>query len=100
MLDIVPHTHEVIVGDPEELLASEVRASRVNWLVDAPAEPFSCQAKIRYRHRPAPARVVATPDSGARVHFDEPQSAVTPGQAIVFYNGDHVLGGGWIEEAL
>jgi tRNA-specific 2-thiouridylase len=100
VLDIVPHTHEVIVGDPEELLASEVRASRVNWLVDAPAEPFSCQAKIRYRHRPAPARVVATPDSGARVHFDEPQSAVTPGQAIVFYNGDHVLGGGWIEEAL
>jgi tRNA-specific 2-thiouridylase len=56
-------------------------------------------AKIRYRHAGAPATVAATPDGGARVYFAEPQVAVTPGQAVVFYDGDGVLGGGWIESA-
>ena len=98
VLDIVPATHEVIVGDKEELLANGLVASRLNWLLgEPPAEPLSCAAKIRYRHAGAPAMVVATPDGGARVTFAEPQSAVTPGQAVVFYDGDRVLGGGWIE---
>ena len=56
-----------------------------------------CQAKIRYRHTAAPARVTALPDGRALVEFEEPQSAVTPGQAVVFYDGSRVLGGGWIE---
>jgi tRNA-specific 2-thiouridylase len=99
VLRIVPATHEVVVGDREELLASVLTASRVNWLLDAPpAEPLPCQAKIRYRHTAAPATVTALPDGGARVEFSEPQSAVTPGQAVVFYDGPRVLGGGWIEE--
>jgi tRNA-specific 2-thiouridylase len=98
VLEIVPATHEVIVGDKEDLLAGGLVASRVNWLVaELPAEPLACTAKIRYRHAGAPATVVATPDGGARVVFAEPQTAVTPGQAVVFYEGDRVLGGGWIE---
>jgi tRNA-specific 2-thiouridylase len=99
VLEIVPATHEVIVGDKDGLLASGLVASRVNWLIEPPAEPLTCTAKIRYRHTPAPATVAAAPDGGARVAFAEPQTAVTPGQAVVFYADDRVLGGGWIERA-
>jgi tRNA-specific 2-thiouridylase len=97
VLQIVPETREVVIGDREELLARSLRAERVNWLIDAPAAPLSCQAKIRYRHEPAAATVIALPDGGAHVDFDTPQSAITPGQAVVFYDGERVLGGGWIE---
>jgi tRNA-uridine 2-sulfurtransferase len=99
VLDIIPESREVIVGDPEQLLAGGLVASRINWLIDQPSEPLRCTAKIRYRHPGAAATVTATDDGGARVAFDEPQSAVTPGQAVVFYDGERVLGGGWIEAA-
>jgi tRNA-specific 2-thiouridylase len=101
VLEIVPATHEVVLGDREELLAPGLVASRVNWLLDEPPPaPLPCRAKIRYRHAAAPATVTALPDGGARVEFAEPQSAVTPGQAVVFYDGPRVLGGGWIEAPL
>jgi tRNA-specific 2-thiouridylase len=99
VLEIVPETHEVIIGDPDRLLAGGLTASRVNWLTAPPTGPFACRAKIRYRHAAAAATVVVTADGGARVTFAEPQMAVTPGQAVVFYAGDRVLGGGWIESA-
>lgn len=99
VLDIVPETHDVILGDRDELLASALRAQRVNWLIEPPAGPLPCQAKIRYRHEPADATVIPMRDGAARVEFATPQSAITPGQAVVFYQGDHVLGGGWIELA-
>jgi tRNA-specific 2-thiouridylase len=97
VLQIVPETNDVVLGDRAELLAASLLASRVNWLIDPPVEPLTCQAKIRYRHTPAPATVMSLPDGGARVSFGEPQSAITPGQAVVFYDGPRVLGGGWIE---
>src|SRR5439155_4462813 len=97
VLDIVPATHDVVLGDKGELLAGALLASRVNWLIEPPAGPLPCQAKIRYRHAAAAATVHPDPDGGARVVFDEPQSAITPGQVVVFYDGDRVLGGGWIE---
>ena len=100
VLDIIPETHDVILGDRDELLAPALIAARVNWLIDPPTAPVTCQAKIRYRHDPAAATVTARPDGGARVDFATPQSAITPGQAVVFYDSDRVLGGGWIEEAL
>jgi tRNA-specific 2-thiouridylase len=99
VLKIVPGANEVVVGDREELLSSSLVASQVNWLVEPPAAPLACAAKIRYRHTAARATMAVLPDGGARVEFAEPQSAVTPGQAVVFYDGTRVLGGGWIERA-
>lgn len=99
VLEIVPESHDVVIGDKEELLAPGLVASRINWLIDPPTQPLVCQAKIRYRHTAAPACVTATGEGGARVEFEEPQSAITPGQAVVFYEGNRVLGGGWIESA-
>jgi tRNA-specific 2-thiouridylase len=101
VLRIVPEDNTVVVGGREELLASGLLASRVNWLRDAPASnSVPCLAKIRYRHTPAPATVTLLVGDGARVDFQESQSAITPGQAVVFYEGDRVLGGGWIEQAI
>jgi tRNA-specific 2-thiouridylase len=101
VLRIVPTENEVVVGDREELLASGLIASQVNWLLKKPPEThLTCNAKIRYRHQPAAARVIPFSDKSARVEFLEPQSAVTPGQAIVFYDESRVLGSGWIERAL
>jgi tRNA-specific 2-thiouridylase len=100
VLRIVPSENEVVLGRREELLAPGLRASRVRWLIEPPSAALPCQAKIRYRHAAAPAAVTALPGDEARVSFAEPQSAVTPGQAVVFYDGSRVLGGGWIEEAV
>ncbi len=98
VLQIVPGDNDVVVGSREELLASTLEASSVNWLVEeAPARPLACQAKIRYRHNAAPARVTVLGEGRAKVEFGDPQSAVAPGQAVVFYDGERVLGGGWIE---
>lgn len=100
VLDIVPGNNDVIIGDREELLACGLVADQVNWLVDAPKDqPLRCEAKIRYRHTAATATVTADHGNTAFVEFDEPQNAVTPGQAVVFYDGDRVLAGGWIQQA-
>lgn len=99
VLELLPETNTVVVGDESDLLASGLIASGVNWLINAPAEPFACVAKIRYRHAGVPATVTAASDGGAEVSFDAPQPAVTPGQAVAFYAGTRVLGGGWIERA-
>ncbi len=99
VLEVIPATNEVVVGDAEDLFAHGLEASRVNWLIDPPGLPLTCSAKIRYRHSGCDATVVATADGGAVVRFTEPQSAVTPGQAVTFYHGTRVLGGGWIERA-
>jgi tRNA-specific 2-thiouridylase len=90
----------VVIGEREELLASALRAERVNWLIEAPSGPLSCQAKIRYHHEPAEATVTALEDGSVRVDFAAAQSAITPGQAVAFYDGERMLGGGWIEEAI
>jgi tRNA-specific 2-thiouridylase len=100
VLEILPESNEVVVGDPEGLLAGGLEASRVNWLTDTPTGPFRCVAKIRYRHAGVAATVTATEDGGAVAHFEEPQPAVTPGQAVAFYDGTRLLGGGWIERPL
>ncbi len=100
VLELVADTNTVVVGDEEGLYADGLIASRINWLIDPPTEPREVTAKIRYRHDGAAATVQATADGGAEVRFAEPQSAVTPGQAVTFYDGTHVLGGGWIETAI
>jgi tRNA-specific 2-thiouridylase len=88
----------VTVGPREALERTELTASHVNWIAGAPPAPGTrATAQIRYRHREA--AVSITPKNGSRVEavFDEPQHAVAPGQAVVFYDGDVVLGGGWID---
>jgi tRNA-uridine 2-sulfurtransferase len=88
----------VTVGPRGSLERTTLSASSVNWIaVDPPVDWLAGSAQIRHRHRAAPARVRALPDARAELVFDEPQAAVTPGQAVVFYEGDVVVGGGWIE---
>jgi len=89
--------NQIIVGEESELDSLEFVAKGVNWVAfDEPAEPVRANVKVRYRHEPAPATIHALPDNRARIVFDEPQRAITPGQATIFYNGDEVVGGGWI----
>jgi tRNA-specific 2-thiouridylase len=99
VLEIVPESSDVIVGTKDDLLAQALTASRVNWLIEAPAGAVACEAKIRYRATAAPARVYPLDEGNVRVEFEAPQSAITPGQAVVFYDGDRVLGGAWIDAA-
>jgi tRNA-specific 2-thiouridylase len=99
VLEIIPETRDVVLGDREDLATTALVASRVNWLIDPPAHALRCAAKIRYRHQAAPATVTLNQAGDFRVEFDEPQSAMTPGQAVVFYDGNQVLGGGWIEKS-
>ncbi len=97
VLRLEPAAARVVVGSREELGQRVLSASSVNWIAGtSPAHPRRVTARIRHRHQDAPATVVA---DGARAHlrFDEPQIAVTPGQAVVFYDGEDVIGGGWID---
>ena len=87
----------VIVGYDDELLSNEFTAAGVNWIaLDSPAGPVRAEVRVRYRHTAAPATITPLEDNRVRVEFDEPQRAITPGQATVFYRGDEVVGGGWI----
>ena len=87
----------VVVGPKTSLERTTLTASGVNWILDAPGAPRRVTAQIRHRHQPAPATVRALEPGRAEAVFDSPQIAVTPGQAVVFYDGDVVVGGGWID---
>jgi tRNA-specific 2-thiouridylase len=98
VLRVLPETRTVVVGAPDELNASTLTVRDVNWLsIPEPATPIEAGVKIRYRAADAAATVEPLPHARARVTFREPQRAITPGQAAVFYQGDVCLGGGWIE---
>ena len=87
---------QVVVGGGDDLRSQTLRANRLNWIaLDALDQPMRVKAKIRHRHEPADAEV-SMDDDYASVTFDEPQRAITPGQAVVFYDGDIAVGGGWI----
>jgi tRNA-specific 2-thiouridylase len=96
VLEIISDSRDVIIGDRDELLSSTLKAERVNWLIEPLAAPLECKAKIRYRADAAPATVTPLEGGEVRVDFAEPQSAITPGQAVVFYDGERLLGGAWI----
>jgi len=98
VLELRPAEQIVVVGRRSALERRTLTASGVNWISGRePAGALRITAQIRHRHRPAEATVQATGEGRAAVDFDEPQSAITPGQAVVFYEGDLVLGGGWID---
>lgn len=96
VVELEPATNRVVVGPAEELLRSEFEVSDCVWQIDAPVEPLEVTVKPRHQHPGARAFVVSLPGNCARVRLPEPQRAITPGQAAVFYRDDVVVGGGWI----
>jgi tRNA-specific 2-thiouridylase len=99
VIETKPSERRVIIGRNDELLRDSMRVHTVNWIsIAAPKEPVRAQVKIRNKHAAASATIVPSSDPArVEVRFDEAQRAVTPGQGAVFYDGELVLGGGWIE---
>lgn len=87
---------QVVVGELEHLKVDRLVTTGTNWIVPAPQQPLRARCRIRYRHHEALCTLIVLDDERVEVRFDEPQNGVTPGQAAVFYDGDRVLGGGWI----
>ncbi len=97
VLAIEPEANRVIVGDDDSLRTTTFEVQNVNWIsIAEPSQPIRATVKIRHKHEPAAATIEALPDSRARITFDSPQRAVTPGQAAVIYSNDVVLAGSWI----
>jgi len=97
VLNIDPASHKVTVGADADLATRTLRARQMNWISVAELTgPMRVKAKIRHRHEPAWATLEPASGDEVMATFDEPQRAVTPGQAAVFYDGDEVVGGGWI----
>jgi tRNA-specific 2-thiouridylase len=97
---IRPQDRAVVIGRREELLGRGVVAREVNWLGDAPAVGQSVEVQVRHRARPARAEIVRLTGDEVELALDEPVASITPGQSLVLYDGDVVLGGGFIERAL
>ncbi len=100
VVGINAESHQVVVGEKRHLAVSAGHLTGVNWLIEPPTSPFPTTCRIRYRHHEVPVTVTPLEDGTVRVDFHEPQKGVTPGQAAVFYEGDAVIGGGWICKAV
>ena len=100
VIKVIPEKNQVVVARKEDLYSSQVEAESFHWLGgEPPKEAMRVLAQIRYRHIPAPGRLVVSSQQEVRLEFEEPQWAITPGQALVCYQGDRVLGGGWIKRS-
>jgi tRNA-specific 2-thiouridylase len=100
VLAIDPEQNRIVVGEDDALRSASLELEAVNWIsIEEPAAPIRAQVKIRHKHEPALATVEALPGNRARITFDQPQRAITPGQAAVIYHGDVVLAGGWIKRS-
>ncbi|MBI2872774.1 MAG: tRNA 2-thiouridine(34) synthase MnmA [Chloroflexi bacterium] len=100
VVKVEPHSGRVVVGTRDELLQGQLLASGVSYIAgEAPKAPLEVRAKVRYKAPEVAALLEPLPGHRAALHFHEPQRAITPGQAVVFYDGPEVLGGGVIEEA-
>ena len=97
VLKLSPTDRQVVVGPRAALERTTLTASNVNWIIKEPLATLRLTAQIRHRHPAAAATVTAIEGGRAEVTFDAPQIAITPGQAVVFYDGDVVAGGGWID---
>ncbi len=97
VLSIDAEKNRVVVGEDDGLRKTTCEVQGVNWIsIEEPETPLRASVKIRHKHEPASADVEPLDANRARVTFDAPQRAITPGQAAVFYDRDRVLGGGWI----
>jgi tRNA-specific 2-thiouridylase len=97
VLEIQPELNRVVLGHRADLSSPGLVASHLNWLINPPTGDLEAVAVIRYRHPGVRARITPMGGGSVQVVFETPQSAVAPGQAVAFYDGDRVLGGGWIE---
>jgi len=100
VVNIDVENNTLIVSEEKNVYGKELRAKEVNWLVKDLEFPLKVEAKIRYKHPPAKAEVRPTENGNFSVEFTQPQWAITPGQSVVFYDGDVVLGGGIISACL
>jgi tRNA-specific 2-thiouridylase len=100
VLELRPESNRLVLGHKAETFSSGLIAGQVNWLIDPPSGELSALAVIRYRHPGVRSLISPRGEEEVEVRFDSPQGAVAPGQAVVFYQGDRVLGGGWIEERI
>jgi tRNA-specific 2-thiouridylase len=98
VLRLDAHRNRLIVGSKKDLLTEKCRVVQINWLGPPPEQGIRVGVRVRYRTRETPATVIPLNAESAWVRFDGPQSAVTPGQVAVFYDGDEVLGGGFISK--
>ena len=97
VLNVESESNRIVVGYEDELMSDQFTAAGVNWIaLDSPAGPVQAEVRVRYRHVPSPATITPIAGNRVRVKFAEPQRAITPGQATVFYRADEVVGGGWI----
>jgi tRNA-uridine 2-sulfurtransferase len=99
VIRIEPESRRVVLGTHQDLACHELEADRMSWLVNGLPAEFDCLAQIRYQHTAAVAHVVRVAPDHVRVNFAEAQFGVAPGQALVLYEGDRVLGGGWIRQS-
>lgn len=100
VLELQPECNRLVIGPRAELYSRGLRARDPNWLIASPTGDMRVTAVIRYRHPGAEAVVVPKTDGDLEVWFSQPQAAVTPGQAVAFYEGNRLLGGAWIEGKL
>jgi tRNA-specific 2-thiouridylase len=96
---IRPEDRAVVIGPREELLGSGIIAREVNWLADAPRAGTSVTVRVRHRAPLARAEIVRIDGAEIELALDEAVAAITPGQSLVIYDGERVLGGGFIERA-
>ena len=95
VVDILPEKNEVVIGSQEEILKTELTAENINLIsISEIKEPMHVQAKIRYNSKESPAMVYPIKNNQIKVIFENPVRAVTPGQSVVFYDNDIVIGGG------
>ena len=98
--DVNPGKNLIVVGEAFGIKKKRFKVTGINWISKKTQPDFEAEVKIRYAHKKARARVRITDGAAAEVEFHEPQKAITPGQAAVFYEKEDVLGGGWIEKTL
>ena len=100
VVEIDPATSRVVVAEQQHLFAAGLLATDVSWVVRPAEQEIDCSCKIRYRHQPVACRVLVRDGGNCEVRFAEAQRSVSPGQSVVFYRGDEVLGGARIVSAL
>lgn len=97
---IIPSENKIIVGTKSDTYRNALIAEKINWVIPIPGKPLNVKAKIRYNHKKADAVINRLADNSVEVKFKTPQSSPAPGQAVVFYKKDLVVGGGWIKEVI